>query len=223
MTARVSRGTPPPPPTAVAVFGAHLPRLERFAHLLASDGVERGLIGPREVERLWTRHLLNCAVVAPAVPASAHVADVGSGAGLPGVVWALARPDLAVTLIEPLLRRSTFLQEAVATLDLGNVTVVRARAEELHGRTRFTVVTARAVAPLERLARWCLPLVEPGGELIAFKGQSALAELDAARALLREMGATSAVLTTYGEGVVEPVTRVLRVRRDRDGERGDHR
>lgn len=223
MTTGVSRGTSPPPTAAAAVFGSSLARAERFAELLASEGLIRGLIGPREVERLWRRHLLNCAVVAPAVPTGAQVADVGSGAGLPGVVWALARPDLEVTLIEPLLRRSTFLQEAVARLDLGNVSVVRARAEELHGQLSFPVVTARAVAPLDRLARWCLPLLEPGGELIAFKGRSAAAELDAARPRLQAMGATSAVSTTYGEGVVEPATIVLRVRvaasREKRGQR----
>jgi len=209
MTAGVSRETPP---QAALVFGPALERVVQFADILATDGRERGLLGPREAERLWQRHLLNCGVVAPALPAAARVADVGSGAGLPGVVWALARPDLSVTLIEPLLRRATFLHEVAVALHLDNVTVVRSRAEDLHGQVTFGVVTARAVAPLERLLRWCLPLVAPGGELIALKGSSARVELAAARPLLQQMPATSAALTTYGEGVVDPVTRAVRVR-----------
>jgi 16S rRNA (guanine527-N7)-methyltransferase len=221
MTPRVSRGTPPVPADAAAIFGGGLAGAERFADLLATDGVAWGLIGPREAERLWSRHLLNCAVVASTVPARVAVIDVGSGAGLPGMVWALARPDLEVTLIEPLLRRSRFLEQAVARLGLSNVSVVRARAEELHGHRYADVVTARAVAPMERLARWCLPLVRSGGELIAFKGRSAQADLDASRPLLRSMGATSAVVTTYGEGVVDPVATVIRVLVDRSATGGD--
>jgi len=211
MTHGVSRETPPLPPEATRVFGPAVDRVARFAAILASDGVGRGLIGPREVERLWPRHLLNCGVMAPHLPRVATVADVGSGAGLPGMVWAIARPDLQVTLIEPLLRRATFLTEATACLRLDNVTVVRSRAEDLHGRAVFGVVTARAVAPLERLLRWCLPLVEPGGQLMALKGHSAPAELEAARPLLATMGATSAAVRTYGEGIVDPVTRVVHV------------
>jgi len=218
MTGGVSRETPP---QAARVFGPALERVVRFADILATDGRERGLLGPRETERLWQRHLLNCGVVAPALPAAARVADVGTGAGLPGVVWALARPDLSVTLIEPSLRRSTFLHEVTAALHLDNVTVMRSRAEDLHGQATFGVVTARAVAPLERLLRWCLPLVEPGGELIALKGSSAPVELAAARPLLHQMRATSAAVTTYGEGVVDPVTRAVHVRMgDADGSGG---
>jgi 16S rRNA (guanine527-N7)-methyltransferase len=173
-----------------AAFGDGWPKLHRYAELLADAGVVRGLIGPREVPRLWTRHLLNCAQVAPAFVADSRVCDLGSGAGLPGVVLALARPDLQVTLLEPLLRRTTFLNEVVADLDLANVEVVRGRAED-HAGAGFDAVTARAVAPLERLARWALPMCRPGGRLVAMKGVSAEAELEASGAALAKAGARS--------------------------------
>jgi 16S rRNA (guanine527-N7)-methyltransferase len=165
--------------------------------MLASDGVERGLIGPREVPRLWERHLLNCAVVVPRVPLGARVADVGSGAGLPGLVWAIARPDLHVTLIEPLLRRTAFLEEAVDALELDQVRVLRARAEDVD--ETFDVVTARAVAPLEKLAAWCLPLVRPGGVLLALKGRTAKEEVASSRVSLHKMGATDIVVSSHGD------------------------
>jgi 16S rRNA (guanine527-N7)-methyltransferase len=170
---------------------------ERYVDLLTSAGVERGLIGPREVPRIWERHILNCAVVAPRVPQGATVADVGSGAGLPGLVWAIARPDLHVTLIEPLLRRTVFLDETLDTLGLEQVTVLRARAEDVHDR--FDVVTARAVAPLEKLARWCLPLVRPGGVLLALKGRTAEEEVASSRVSLHKMGATDIVVSSHGD------------------------
>ena len=142
--------------------------------------------------------MLNCAVVVPRVPVGATVADVGSGAGLPGLVWAIARPDLHVTLIEPLLRRTTFLDEAVSALGLGDeVTVLRARAEEVSDR--FDVVTARAVAPLEKLAGWCLPLVRPGGVLLALKGRTAEEEVASSRVSLHKMGATDIVVSSHGD------------------------
>src|SRR5687768_5835947 len=168
----VSRETPSAPPVARRVFRSErLPLAQRYADLLATDGVVRGLIGPREAPRLWERHLLNCAVLEELIPEGASVCDIGSGAGLPGLVLAIARPDLRITLVEPLLRRTRFLDEAVEELGLqGQVEVVRGRAEELAGTRTFDVVTARAVAPLERLARWCLPLVGPGGELVAIEG-----------------------------------------------------
>ncbi len=125
------------------------------------------------------------------------MADVGSGAGLPGLVWAIARPDLSVTLVEPLLRRTTFLEEAVAELDLANVTVLRARAEEVEAT--FDVVTARAVAPLEKLAGWCLPLVRPGGMLLALKGRTAEEEVASSRIALHKMGATDIVVSSHGD------------------------
>jgi 16S rRNA (guanine527-N7)-methyltransferase len=207
----VSRETPAPPASAREYFGARLPIAERYAQLLAGPGTERGLLGPREVGRLWERHLLNCAVVHEAVPAGGTVADVGSGAGLPGLVLALLRTDLQVTLVEPMLRRVTFLNEAVKTLGLSNVAVVRARAEELHGRLAVDRVTARAVAPLARLARWTLPLLRPGGMLVALRGSSVVAEVESAGKELATLGAVSWVVRSYGEGVVDPPTRVALV------------
>jgi len=208
----VSRETSPsaPPPAAAAVCGDALAGMAAYAELLAGPGVAHGLIGPREVPRLWERHLLNCAVVVPTVPTGSSVIDVGSGAGLPGLVWALLRPDLAIVLVEPLLRRAEFLAVAVQELALTEVRVVRARAEDLAGRYAADIVTARAVAPLPRLLSWTLPLVRPGGRLMAFKGRSASAELAAASDTLRT-AATSAVLTTYGEGVLDPPATVVEV------------
>jgi 16S rRNA (guanine527-N7)-methyltransferase len=197
-------GAPEPSPAAVEYFGERLPAAERYAALLAGPGIERGLLGPREVSRLWDRHLLNCAVIQDAMPHGAAVVDVGSGAGLPGVVLAVVRPDLAVTLVEPLLRRSVFLSEVVAELKLPNVEVVRSRAEELRGTVIADVVTARAVAPLDRLARWTLPLLRPGGLLVALKGSSVRDELADAADSLKALGASSWGVTEYGAGVVDP-------------------
>lgn len=210
-------GAPAPPPAAVEYFADRLRDVERYAELLAGPGIERGLLGPREVPRLWERHLLNCAVVQDVIPADSVVVDVGSGAGLPGVVLAIVRSDLTVTLVEPLLRRSTYLQEVVAELDLSNVRVVRSRAEELHGHVEADVVTARAVASLERLARWALPLLRPGGILLALKGTSVHEELVGAAGILRTLSATKWAVSEYGAGVVEPPTLVAVV------EAGDRR
>lgn len=203
----------PIPPGADQLFPADRLRLvQDYADLLASDGVVRGLIGPREVPRLWSRHLFNCALLAEALPQGARVADVGSGAGLPGIVVALARPDLSVTLIEPLLRRTTFLEETVERLALTHVAVRRDRAEALHGHARFDVVTARAVAPLERLVGWCMPLVEPHGALLAMKGSSAPEEVEGAADVLRKLGCSTPEVTTLGESVEEvDSTRLVRV------------
>lgn len=210
----------PAPPSALADVVADAAQRERMTHyaaLLASVGVERGLIGPREVPRLWDRHLLNCAVAVPLVPADADVIDVGSGAGLPGIVWAIARPDLRVTCLEPLQRRATFLEEVVTALDLGDrVQVVRARAEDIvRGRgpvtsLRARVVTARAVAPLERLAGWTVPLVQPGGELLALKGRSAAEEVHASATVLERLGIARVEVVECGLGVVDPPTTVVR-------------
>jgi 16S rRNA (guanine527-N7)-methyltransferase len=186
------------PPAAVAVFGAAVDRAAAYARLLATDGTVRGLIGPREVPRLWDRHLLNSAAIAPLVPDGARVVDVGSGAGLPGIPLALARPDLTMTLLEPLARRVAFLLECVDRLGLDNVTVVRGRAEEGPVRRELggaVVVTARAVAPLDKLAGWCLPLLRTGGRLLAMKGSTAAEELAAVQPLA---GAADAVLTEVG-------------------------
>jgi 16S rRNA (guanine527-N7)-methyltransferase len=188
-----------------------------FAGILATSGVERGLIGPREVPRLWSRHLVNCAVVAEEatdeIPMGGSVADVGSGAGLPGVVWALVRPDLRVTLIEPLLRRATFLSEAVAQLCLeGRVEVLRARAEDVPPRT-FDVVTARAVARLPQLLSWTLPLVSVGGVVLALKGSSAAQEVEESKATCAAMGAGPIRIHRFGVGTLEPPTTVVVVSR----------
>lgn len=205
-----------PPAVAAAVFGAALDRAVAYAEILATDGTVRGLIGPREVPRLWDRHLLNSAVVAELVPAGARVVDAGSGAGLPGIPLALARPDLTVTLLEPLARRHAFLTECVERLGLPRVTVVRGRAEE--GPTRRSlggadVVTARAVAPLDRLAGWCLPLLRDGGRLLALKGDTAVAELTTARAALTRAGAATADVVRCGAGTVDPPATVVVVTR----------
>jgi 16S rRNA (guanine527-N7)-methyltransferase len=208
-------GDPPgleAPEAARRLFpGDRLRLAERYAGLLATVGVERGLIGPREAERLWSRHLMNCAVLADVVPAASSVADVGSGAGLPGLVLALARPDLDVTLIEPLLRRTTFLEEVVSDLGLSGVSVIRGRAEDLHGRRGFDVVTSRAVAPFPRLLDWCMPLVGPHGVLLAMKGSSAEAEIAEAEAVLHKLACGVPELLTIGEDVPEAVTQVVRV------------
>lgn len=183
---------------------------ERYVGWLAGAGTERGLIGPREVSRLWDRHVLNSAVVGEWVPEGVRVADIGSGAGLPGLVLALARPDLDVTLVEPLLRRATFLQEVVADLDIP-VRVVRARAEELHGAEAFDVVTSRAVAPLDRLAGWCMPLVGPGGAMVALKGSSAADEVEQHRTELARHGAGDPEVRALGADVLESPTWAVRV------------
>ncbi|WP_308189687.1 16S rRNA (guanine(527)-N(7))-methyltransferase RsmG [Nocardioides sp. cx-169] len=188
-----------------------LPLAERYAELLAGAGVVRGLIGPREAPRLWDRHLLNCAVLGDLVPHDATVCDIGSGAGLPGVVLAIHRPDVRVTLVEPLLRRTTFLEEVVAELGLANVEVVRGRADTLHGERRFGVVTSRAVAPLERLLGWSMPLVEPQGALVAMKGSSVDEEILAAADVLNQLGCGSPEVVILGEGLLSSTTIAVRV------------
>jgi 16S rRNA (guanine527-N7)-methyltransferase len=182
----------PTPDAAGMVFGDRLGLAESYARLLAGPGVERGLVGPREPERIWDRHLLNCAALAPLLPAGARVVDVGSGAGLPGVVLAIRRPDLYVDLVESLRRRTDFLTEVVGALGLSErVRVVRGRVED--PEVVKTVgdadwVTARAVAPLDRLVGWCLPLLRPGGSLLALKGERAADELAEHAAAVRRRG-----------------------------------
>src|SRR6202020_866984 len=190
-----------PPAEASAIFGEALEKACRYAELLATDGVTRGLIGPRETERLWDRHLVNCAVVAELLPERGVLVDIGSGAGLPGVVLAMLRPSLQVILLEPLLRRSVFLEECVAELGLSNATVVRARAEEkAAAHIKADIATARAVAPLDRLGGWAAPLLRPGGELLAIKGQSAEEEIAAAQGVLSRLGVRSAEVLQAGQG-----------------------
>lgn len=201
---------PPPPPAARALFPEdRLDLAERYAALLATQGVMRGLIGPREGPRLWARHLLNCAVLGELVPARSTVCDIGSGAGLPGIVLAIARPDLTVTLVEPLLRRTTFLEEAVGALGLDRVEVLRARAESLHGSRTFDVVTSRAVAPLDRLLGWSMPLVSASGAMVAMKGASVAQEVEAAERTLRRLGcAPPEILNLRSEPTDSPTTAI---------------
>jgi 16S rRNA (guanine527-N7)-methyltransferase len=204
--------TPSAPDAARRVFSpAQLPAAERYAELLATEGVVRGLIGPRESPRLWERHLLNCAVLGELVPRDATVCDLGSGAGLPGLVLAIARPDLRITLVEPLLRRTTFLDEVVEELGLDRVEVVRGRAEALHGRRRFAVVTSRAVAPLHRLLEWSMPLVEPTGALVAMKGSSVDEEVSQAGPVLRRLGCADPEVLVLGGDLLELKTIAVRV------------
>ncbi|GAB3853164.1 16S rRNA (guanine(527)-N(7))-methyltransferase RsmG [Nocardioides maradonensis] len=193
-------GVPERHPAAVRHFGPdRLPLIDRYAELLCTEGVVRGLIGPREAPRIWDRHLLNSVLMAPALPAGARVADIGSGAGLPGLVLAIARPDISMTLVEPLLRRTTFLEEVATELGLDNVRVVRGRADALHGRERFDVVTARAVSALGTLLEWCLPLTEPTGALAVLKGESAAEEVAAAQPILRRWGCAPPVIEVYAD------------------------
>jgi 16S rRNA (guanine527-N7)-methyltransferase len=204
-------------PTARAVFGDQIGQAVRYAEILSTVAVTRGLLGPREVPRIWERHLLNCAVVSELLPLHARLVDVGSGAGLPGIALAIRRPDLNVVLVESLRRRVEFLTEAVAELGLGGaVTIVHGRAEDqavLASSGNAGWVTARAVAPLDRLVEWCLPLLQPGGRLLALKGASAEAEVEEHRTAVRRLGGSTAKVVHCGAGVVdEPTTVVIVVR-----------
>ncbi|MGF1429169.1 16S rRNA (guanine(527)-N(7))-methyltransferase RsmG [Kitasatospora sp. LaBMicrA B282] len=200
------------PEVAREIFGEQFAAAQRYAELLATAGVQRGLIGPREVPRLWDRHVLNCAVLAELLPAGATLCDVGSGAGLPGIPVALARPDVSVTLLEPLLRRTTFLEEVVRELGLANVTVLRGRAEEMVGKVSVDIVTARAVAPLDRLAGWGMPLLRPYGQMLALKGDTAEQELADSRAALTRLGAVEWAVIPVGESALGATTRVVQVK-----------
>ena len=200
-----------PPAKVVDVFDDRAALATRYAEILTSAGVERGLLGPREADRIWDRHLFNCAAVGPLIPSGDLVCDLGSGAGLPGIVIAIARPDVRMVLLEPLLRRTTFLTECVADLALGNVTVTRGRAEDHAGRMNADSVVARAVAPLERLAGWALPLLRPGGQLLAMKGETARTELDAAETQLLRLGSEEWELVEVGIDSGAQSTYVVRV------------
>lgn len=191
------------------VFGANFESISQYVDILTSRGIEWGLIGPREVDRIWDRHILNSTAFADLIPEGASVVDVGSGAGLPGIPLALLRPDLSITLLEPLLRRCTFLSQAVDELGItGRVEVVRGRAED-HDRS-YEVVTARAVAPLGRLIDWCTPLLTSSGRLLALKGKSAQGEVESAAAALRRKKLSTEILTVRAHPEAEPTT-VVRV------------
>lgn len=212
-----------PPPAAEALLGAHIDAMVRFAELLAEHGVPRGLIGPRELDRLWERHLLNSVALAELVPDGASVIDVGSGAGLPGIPLAIARPDLRITLLEPMARRVQWLGEVLAVLGI-EARVLRGRAEEPAVRAELgvaDVVTARAVASLGRLCTWCLPLTRSGGRLLAVKGERADEELRAEKDAARRAGGTESTVLHCGVGVLDTPTTVVAVRRGVESRPGD--
>ncbi len=202
---------PAMPDVAQDVFGDAAGTAERYAQLLAGVGVEWGVIGPNEVPRIWERHLLNSAVVAELVPRGCSLLDLGSGAGLPGIVLAMVLPDSDVVLLEPTLRRATFLEECVAELGLGNARVVRARAEQMVGELAVDVVTARAVAPLDRLAALAVGLLKPGGIVLAVKGAKASAEVRDAKEALGRLGLRDAEVLVAGSGKVDPAATVVRL------------
>lgn len=204
-------GLEPEPAVAAELFGERIELARAFTMALAEHGEERGLIGPLEVPRLWTRHVLNSAIAAPLFPADGLVGDVGSGAGLPGLVLAIARPDVRWVLIEPMERRVVWLEEQVDALGLTNVVVERARAEEA-GRYEATLdaVTARAVSALRTLIPWVAPLARDGGELILLKGAGAPGEIDAAQKAIRKFKLSQVRVEVLGEGVLAEETRVVR-------------
>lgn len=191
------------------MFGDSLGLARRYADLLATTGISHGLVGPREAPRLWQRHLVNCALPQALLAQGTTVIDIGSGAGLPGVVLAIARPDLEVHLVEPLLRRTTWLEATIDELGLTNVTVHRGRAEEM--TLAAPVVTARAVASLDRLVAWSFPLLTPGGRLLALKGEAAGAELEQAQDVLRRAGVEHSTMHVLGEGHVSEPVRVVEI------------
>lgn len=195
---------------ALEVFGDRLALTERYVEHLATSGIERGLLGPREVPRLWSRHVLNCAVVTELIPEGARVADVGSGAGLPGLTFALARPDLEITLIEPLERRCIWLGEVIEDLQLSNVRVLRGRSEQFFDDVDVDVVTARAVSALTKLAAITLPLLHGNGQLLALKGRSAAEEIEKAQKVLRKHAVKSTEILTAGADTLEEPTTVVR-------------
>ncbi|GAA2167510.1 MULTISPECIES: 16S rRNA (guanine(527)-N(7))-methyltransferase RsmG [Glycomyces] len=188
--------------TLASVFGAEEERMalaEAYVGLLSTIGIERGLIGPREVPRLWGRHVLSSAVVEELIPEKSDVIDVGSGGGLPGIPLAIARPDLWVTLVEPMQRRVDFLQEVIEALGITNVEVLRARANEVDPKGRADIVVSRAVAPLAKLVGWCLPLARMGGAMLAIKGQGASLEVTESGGLIKRAGGGKAAILTCGE------------------------
>lgn len=206
------------PPAAAEIFGDNLEKAIAYHESLATDGSVRGFIGPREVPRLWDRHILNCGVIGEAMDEGISVADIGSGAGLPGIPLAIARPDLNITLIEPLLKRSVYLNEVKEALNLDNVTVIRGRAEEKVVRKQVglvDVVTSRAVAPLGKLATWSLPLVKIGGRMVAMKGSSVEEEIERDAKEIRKAGGTDIKVYTVGETLLSEPTTLISIRREK--------
>ena len=204
------------PRAAETLFGPRLDRVERYAQILAGAGVERGLIGPREVDRVWDRHILNSAAAAELLDTGDQIADIGSGAGLPGIPLALARPDLRLTLIEPLLRRSEFLREVVDELDL-DIAIVRGRAEDRSVRQRvgeMDAVVSRAVASLDKLTKWCVPLLRPDGRLVAIKGERAEEEIREHRRVMASLGAVDVRVMRCGADYLDPPATAVVARRE---------
>lgn len=203
------------PGVAATLFGSRLDRAQRYAEILAGAGVERGLLGPREVDRLWDRHILNSAAIAELLETGERVADIGSGAGLPGIPLALARPDLRVTLIEPLLRRSEFLREVVDDLGLG-ITIVRGRAEDRSVREQvgeMDAVVSRAVASLDKLTEWSMPLLRLDGRMAAIKGERAEQEIREHRRVMASLGAVDVRVMRCGADYLDPPATAVVARR----------
>jgi 16S rRNA (guanine527-N7)-methyltransferase len=203
------------PGVAATLFGSRLDRAQRYAEILAGAGVERGLLGPREVDRLWDRHILNSAAIAELLETGERVADIGSGAGLPGIPLALARPDLLVTLIEPLLRRSEFLREVVDELGL-DMTIVRGRAEDLSVRQQvgeMDAVVSRAVASLDKLTKWSMPLLRLDGRMAAIKGERAEQEIREHRRVMASLGAVDVRVMRCGADYLDPPATAVVARR----------
>ena len=206
------------PEAAKAIFGSQIELAGGYAQVLANDSDELGLLGPRELDKIWSRHILNSAVVAEMVGQGELVADVGSGAGLPGIPMAIAAPETNFVLIEPMDRRASWLQGVARELGLENVQVVRARAEEVEGG-QFDVVTARAVAALDKLLRLCVPLLKPGGRVIALKGSKAPEEIEAARKLQKKLKIESFEIVICGEKFLSEPTSVVKTKLDSSGEK----
>lgn len=205
----------PAPQAAALCFGDRVDIAERYGRILAGAGIERGLIGPAEVDRLWERHILNSAAMTELLGEGERVADIGSGAGLPGIPLAIARPDLRVTLVEPLLRRSEFLREAIVELGL-DVEVVRGRAEDKIIRAEagdMDAVVSRAVAPLDKLSRWSIPLLRVGGRMLALKGERAADEVEQHRRTLSSLGASEVRVVRCGVDFLNPPATVVEARR----------
>jgi 16S rRNA (guanine527-N7)-methyltransferase len=206
------------PEAAAAIFGSQIELARGYAQKLANDSDELGLLGPRELDKIWSRHILNSAVVAELVAPGELVADVGSGAGLPGIPMAIAAPKTDFVLIEPMDRRASWLQEVVDELGLENVEVVRARAEEVE-TGQFEVVTARAVAALDKLLRLCVPLLKPGGRVIALKGSKAPEEILEAKKLQKKLKIESFEIVVCGEKFLAEPTSVVETRLDSSQEK----